>query len=277
MLIHLNDDVGATYGGDNPYLGLLGYVQMYGKTELSREGDTLVVPSLTFSYGAEETVHTGSYNPALGFVEACQIIAGVTDREALMSVAPMTFRKAYFDRSNVEYGERIGQQLDKVIAELSADPFSRRVVTIAGPGVEEAPDERPCAVGVQWAIHSGILTVDVFQRSWDLFRGLPYNLQMWGITSQVVASLLRLFDIQINIHTTTPHIYKEDIPKITGPQTMMKVQLRDWCPTLQDWRKLALEELEQAPWCTPCEVTSWHRKPTFIEVKYPGGARIEED
>ena len=247
------------------YAALIDYTRREGVLEASRAGDTLNMPPVILSYQPQETVQTARFNPALAFVEVCQILAGKTVREAIDIVAPQTYKFGFFDRSNVEYGERVGCQIPRMINELKQSPPSRRVFAMAGQG-DEDPEERPCALSVQLRIRGDELHWYTSMRSWDLARGLPYNVMMWGIPAQIVAQQLQLPKARVHIYATSPHLYVEDkdVEVGIGPA----VRINTTYPAFWGWYMSANDELhKEVPWCEDCRTTSWHRKPTWITVE----------
>ena len=241
----------------------------------SRGGETTCYGPITLVYTPEESVQTSHFNPALAFVEATQILAGVTDRQAIAACAPKTFEQGYFDRSNVEYGERIGVQIPRLKKEWWDDPYSRRLVAVAG-GDEPDPEERPCATSLQLAMIGEVMYLFVNMRSWDLVRGLPYNVIMWGVLAQMLQKYHDVKWCEIQIHATLAHIYEEDwhlvkfSPEGHDPLIKLGPKYQAWPPNWHHWpdiARMANEELGMAPWDKEASTRSWKRRPSFITVE----------
>ena len=238
-----------------------------GMKQTSRVGETLLLDPIRLVYNPEETLQTQYFNPALAFVEATQILVGETHRDAIAAVAPKTYEKGYFDRSNVEYGEMVGVQIPRMLQELYDTPYSRRIVAVAG-GDEEDPEERPCAISVQLVLKGEQLNVFVSMRSWDLVRGTPYNVVMWGVLAQTITEYFGFIkSAKVEIYATLPHIYLEDLHLAVGasegPSYRVKNPISAW---MTDLRKMWKEDLKEAPWCQKCKSTSWHRTPSYVSV-----------
>ena len=197
------------------YPGLLQRVRAEGISRSPRGQETLELPlPLAVTVPAGTMAWRKGYNPALGFVEGLQILAGRTSRSALEAVAPQTVADGYFDYSNVEYGERVGRHLSGLLDELASDPSTRRAIIY--PGVTgEGLRHRPCATSVQLRLLAGaagdqVLYLMVTMRSWDLIRGLPYNLHMWGMVALALANVTGAHRAALTIYSSVPHIYVED-------------------------------------------------------------------
>lgn len=213
------------------------------------------------------TVHRKGFNPALGIVEGLNILAGHTDREAIARVAPKTYASGYFDNSNVEYGERIGQYLPRIIQELQEEPVTRRAIIQAGTILDE-PHEKPCATTFQARVtdNGAVLRLYITMRSWDLLRGLPYNFMMWGIVGLAMQHTLGVSEGILHFYASTPHIYQDDAALLVdakeGPQMYLDTP---YAVPFDYHQTLAKVDLREAPW-EQAPPSSWFRKPDWIQI-----------
>jgi thymidylate synthase len=84
-------------------------------------------------------------------------------------------------------------QIDSVIAEIKRNPESRRLIVNAW-NVAEINDMAlpPCHVLFQFYVHDGELSCQLYQRSADLFLGVPFNIASYGLLTMMVAQVCDL-------------------------------------------------------------------------------------
>ena len=84
-------------------------------------------------------------------------------------------------------------QIDKVIAEIKENPSSRRLIVSAWNAAEI--DEMalpPCHVLFQFYVNDGELSCQLYQRSADLFLGVPFNIASYSLLTMMVAQVCDL-------------------------------------------------------------------------------------
>lgn len=132
------------------------------------------------------------------------------------------------------YGEQLRNfngvdQLNDLLINLATNPFSRRhVISLWNPTV--LPDEQfthnfnismdnavlpPCHTLIQFHVHdkNGVkyLSSKLYQRSADMFIGVPYNITSYCLLTKLIAYQLNYFPYKF-IHTFgSAHIYKNHI------------------------------------------------------------------
>ena len=253
----------------NTYQQLLFEVLEGGQTRSPRglrtkEGDTTV-----FGGWADLMFSTRTFNPALAATEALCLLSGNTDRNALRRVAPKTFEAGYFTHRNINYGERVGLQLEWVVRELLEDKASRRaVVTLSREN--DLSIDRPCPMVVQFSLDGGYdtLWVKVVMRSWDLVRGLPYDFMLWGIVVQAVARSMDLTEMPwLEFVALKPHVYLPcDILGVRPERTHRVTLTTPLGMSMRDWRGYARDQLHYPQWVKAHPTTSWRRLPDCLEV-----------
>jgi thymidylate synthase len=84
-------------------------------------------------------------------------------------------------------------QLQKVIEEIKANPDSRRLLVSAW-NVGELPNMAlaPCHFAFQFYVADGRLSIQVYQRSADMFLGVPFNLASYALLCHMVAAVTGL-------------------------------------------------------------------------------------
>jgi thymidylate synthase len=103
-------------------------------------------------------------------------------------------------------------QIDSVIAEIKRNPESRRLIVNAW-NVAEIDEMAlpPCHVLFQFYVHDGELSCQLYQRSADLFLGVPFNIASYGLLTMMVAQVCDLRPGEF-IHTFGDlHLYQNHL------------------------------------------------------------------
>lgn len=113
------------------------------------------------------------------------------------------------------YGAQWRKQIPYVINELRTNPHSRRAIFSAWIP-EDIPKMclPPCHILYQFLIREDTLNLVMFQRSADVFLGLPFNLASCGFLLIIFADILGYKTGTITIHIGSAHIYKEHIEAV---------------------------------------------------------------
>lgn len=84
-------------------------------------------------------------------------------------------------------------QIDRVIEQIRTQPDSRRlIVTAWNPGEIEGMKLPPCHLLFQFYVHEGVLSCQLYQRSADLFLGVPFNIASYALLTMMVAQVCGL-------------------------------------------------------------------------------------
>ena len=84
-------------------------------------------------------------------------------------------------------------QIDKVIAEIKENPSSRRLIVSAwNPAEIDEMALPPCHVLFQFYVNDGELSCQLYQRSADLFLGVPFNIASYSLLTMMVAQVCDL-------------------------------------------------------------------------------------
>ncbi|MHB1513429.1 MAG: thymidylate synthase [Acidiferrobacter sp.] len=103
-------------------------------------------------------------------------------------------------------------QLRAVVEALRADPDSRRLLVSAW-NVAALPDMRlaPCHVLFQFYVASGRLSCQLYQRSADVFLGVPFNIASYALLTHMVAQSVGLLPGDF-VHTLgDAHLYRNHL------------------------------------------------------------------
>ncbi|MBH25045.1 MAG: thymidylate synthase [Myxococcales bacterium] len=99
-------------------------------------------------------------------------------------------------------------QLRQVIGQIRETPWSRRMLVSAwNVGQLEEMALMPCHVMFQFYVAEGRLSLQVYQRSVDIFLGLPFNLVSYATLTHMVAQVTGL-EVGDLVHTSgDAHLY----------------------------------------------------------------------
>lgn len=106
-------------------------------------------------------------------------------------------------------------QLAEVIREIRENPWSRRLVVSAW-NVAELPKMAlaPCHVLFQFYVDEGRLSCHLYQRSADLFLGLPFNIASYALLTCMVAHVTGLRPGEFVHSIGDAHIYLNHLEQV---------------------------------------------------------------
>jgi thymidylate synthase len=85
---------------------------------------------------------------------------------------------------------RVIDQMAEVVAEIRRNPSSRRlVVTAWNPAENDLMALSPCHCLFQFNVADGALSCQLYQRSADVFLGVPFNIASYALLTLVVAQV----------------------------------------------------------------------------------------
>ncbi len=103
-------------------------------------------------------------------------------------------------------------QIANVIEEIKNNPDSRRLLVVAfNPGEIQKMALPPCHAFFQFYVSSGKLSCQLYQRSADVFLGVPFNIASYALLTMMVAQVTGLKAGEF-IHTLgDAHLYKNHL------------------------------------------------------------------
>lgn len=106
-------------------------------------------------------------------------------------------------------------QLDEVVRQIRTTPDSRRLmVTAWNPGELQQMALPPCHALFQFYVADGTLSCQLYQRSADLFLGVPFNIASYAALTHMVAQVCALQPGDF-IHTLgDAHIYANHVDQV---------------------------------------------------------------
>lgn len=133
------------------------------------------------------------------------------------------FMKRYGDLGNVygkqwrqfETKDRVTDQLKDVIEQIKTNPHSRRhIVSAWNPGEIDSMALPPCHTMFQFYVNNNKLSCQLYQRSADVFLGVPFNIASYSLLTHLVARECGL-EVGEFIHSIgDAHIYSNHIEAV---------------------------------------------------------------
>ena len=122
-------------------------------------------------------------------------------------------------------------QIDNLIAQIKRNPNSRRlIVTAWNPAEIEKMALPPCHVLFQFYVQDGALSCQLYQRSCDLFLGVPFNIASYALLTMMVAQVVDLTPGDFvhtfgDLHLYTNHLdqAREQLTRECRPLPQMKL------------------------------------------------------
>lgn len=133
------------------------------------------------------------------------------------------FMKRFGDLGNVygkqwrqfETKDRVTDQLKDVIEQIKTNPHSRRhIVSAWNPGEIDSMALPPCHTMFQFYVNNNRLSCQLYQRSADVFLGVPFNIASYSLLTHLVARECGL-EVGEFIHSIgDAHIYSNHIEAV---------------------------------------------------------------
>jgi thymidylate synthase len=128
-------------------------------------------------------------------------------------------------------------QLKILIEGIQADPYGRRhILTAWNPGELDAMALPPCHCFAQFYVDKGKLSCQMYQRSCDMFLGVPFNIASYSLLTHMIAQVCNL-DVGEFIHVLgDAHIYLDHIEQVNeqlkrdplpAPQLWLNPEIKD--------------------------------------------------
>ena len=106
-------------------------------------------------------------------------------------------------------------QLIDLIAGIKEDPHSRRhVLTAWNPGELELMALPPCHILSQFWVNNGKLSCHMYQRSADMFLGMPFNIASYALFTHMIAQVCNLEVGDLIISVGDAHIYNNHFDQV---------------------------------------------------------------
>lgn len=106
-------------------------------------------------------------------------------------------------------------QITQVIEQIKKNPDSRRLLVVAfNPADVDKMALPPCHAFFQFYVAQGKLSCQLYQRSADIFLGVPFNIASYALLTHMIAQVCDL-EVGEFIHTLgDAHIYNNHFPQV---------------------------------------------------------------
>ncbi|MBP7252156.1 MAG: thymidylate synthase [Alphaproteobacteria bacterium] len=226
----------ALYEGEAAYLALLNYVRQHGTERMDRTGTGTLA-----SFG-----HQLRFDLRLGFPllttkkvhlksiihELLWFLRGETNVKYLQENKVSIWDEWADDAGNLGPiygqqwrdfgGESLGagkgvDQISELIARLKKDPNSRRHIVCAWNPLALAQISKsppPCHALFQFYVAGDTLSCQLYQRSADLFLGVPFNIASYALLLMMVAQVCGLKPGEFIHSFGDAHIYRNHLDQV---------------------------------------------------------------
>ena len=122
-------------------------------------------------------------------------------------------------------------QISNIIHQIKKNPYSRRHLVVAfNPGELESMALPPCHAFFQFYVAKGKLSCQMYQRSADVFLGLPFNIASYSLLTLMVAKVCELKPgeyIQTigDAHLYTNHLDQAKIQIKRRPKPLPQIEI----------------------------------------------------
>jgi thymidylate synthase len=138
-------------------------------------------------------------------------------------------------------------QIASVIAQIKKNPWSRRLIVSAwNPAEIDKMALPPCHVLFQFCVQDGELSCQLYQRSADLFLGVPFNIASYALLTMMVAQVCDLGPGDF-VHTFGDlHLYQNHLEQAREQlsrdfRSLPKMKLN---PAIKNIRDFTFEDFE---------------------------------
>jgi thymidylate synthase len=132
-------------------------------------------------------------------------------------------------------------QIAQVIERIRADPDSRRLIVSAW-NVSDIPNMKlpPCHLLFQFNVTAGRLSCQLYQRSCDVFLGVPFNIASYSLLTHMVAQQCDLAPGDFVWTGGDCHIYLNHFDQVREqlsrtPYPYPQLRIRRWPPSISDY------------------------------------------
>ncbi|MCA9351960.1 thymidylate synthase [Patescibacteria group bacterium] len=143
---------------------------------------------------------------------------------------------------------KIIDQLKDVIERMKTNPNDRRLIVSAwNPGELDQMALPPCHMMFQFFVADGKLSLHMFQRSCDMFLGVPFNIASYALMLHIVAQMTDLEPDELILTLGDAHIYHDHFDAVKEqlkrtPDTLPTLWLNPNIKTLEDLDTKKLSE-----------------------------------
>ena len=141
-----------------------------------------------------------------------------------------------------------GDQLKKIIEEIKNDPHSRRLlIATYNPLQARMGVLYPChSIILQFYVEDSKLSCNMYQRSGDVFLGIPFNIASTSLLVHIISNLTNLQVGKVNLIMGDYHIYKAHYEQVLTqlsrtPYDLPKLEMKEF-KTLEEVENSVFED-----------------------------------
>jgi thymidylate synthase len=146
-------------------------------------------------------------------------------------------------------------QIKNVLETIKKNPDSRRLLVVAyNPTFAESVKLPPCHSLFQFYVADGKLSCQLYQRSADIFLGVPFNIASYALLTQMIAHITGLEPGDFvhtlgDAHLYSNHVEQAELQLSREPKPLPRVTLNPAVTSLFDFRfeDILLEGYEPHP------------------------------
>jgi thymidylate synthase len=133
-------------------------------------------------------------------------------------------------------------QIDQVIQQIRTDPDSRRLIVSAwNPGELDQMALPPCHALFQFFVQDGELSCQLYQRSADLFLGVPFNIASYALLTAMVAQVCDLKPGTFvhtfgDLHLYANHLDQAKLQLLREPRPLPRLKLNPAVKNIHDFK-----------------------------------------
>jgi thymidylate synthase len=141
-------------------------------------------------------------------------------------------------------------QLKNALNLIKNDPYSRRIIISAyNPSVSNQCVLEPCHMFYQFYVNDNKLSCQFYQRSVDVFLGLPFNILSYAILTQLMAKAANLNCGELIFTGGDTHIYNTHMAQVIEqisrePYSFPQMTINKNLQTIEDMEALSFEDFK---------------------------------
>ena len=158
---------------------------------------------------------------------------------------------AEYTTCDADYSGQGTDQIADLLKGLMEDPTSRRHI-ICGWSPNTPASLPPCHVLYQFYVHENTLHVQMYQRSADLFLGVPFNIASTALLTHLIAGECNMEPGTMRIILGDAHIYENHLPAVREqlgriPKRLPTISIVREKDELKDVRPEGIELIDYDP------------------------------
>jgi len=145
-------------------------------------------------------------------------------------------------------------QITRALEQIKGDPYSRRIIVSAwNVGDLDRMALPPCHLLFQFWVAQGKLSCQLYQRSADIFLGVPFNIASYALLTLMVAQVSGLEPGEF-VHTLgDAHLYRNHLEQTRmqlerDPRSLPTMKIDPSVNSLFDFRYESFELTDYDPW-----------------------------